>query len=411
MKTAKQIKGDNYEAFVLEKLKPEYDDIWLWKNVPECVLHKCGVVRDYAIFCKYRNLGDMGIDIVAVKNDVPYFIQCKNFSDTITLDCLAGFYQFLHENDFKTGILCYNGKLSQRVIDLSKRTTFRNIPYENEQVIIKQIPTTNVPMIHTGGKIVDNGANKIIKVDGKIDKVDMEQVGHKVTIVIENGIKMYVCEFCSLKIQHRTNYYRHKKHSCHVKIEQEKNRIRLAQEELKQNYEEIKPEYESIKAELKLVIGKLDDQKQIIDKQKDKIDKQTKLIISFLITHRKNAQTLSTPENKLYDYLLNYDNENKLGQYIEDVILMHIKKEKLEEQTDNDQNEKSKKKLMKKSDDTSDSDQDEKSKKITKKKLMKKSDDTSDSDQDEKPRKIIKKKPIKKSDSTSDSNNEKTRKK
>jgi predicted helicase len=97
MKTAKQIKGDNYEAFVLEKLKPEYDDIWLWKNVPECVLHKCGVVRDYAIFCKYRNLGDMGIDIVAVKNDVPYFIQCKNFSDTITLDCLAGFYQFLHD--------------------------------------------------------------------------------------------------------------------------------------------------------------------------------------------------------------------------------------------------------------------------------------------------------------------------
>lgn len=145
MKTANQIKGDKYEAFVLDKLKPEYDDIWLWKNVPESVLYKCGIIENYDIFCKYRNLGDLGIDIVAIKNDVPYFIQCKNFNSTILLDHLVGFHFFLHENDLKTGMLCYNGKLSQRIIDLSKRTIIRNIPYENEKVIIKQIPTVIVP--------------------------------------------------------------------------------------------------------------------------------------------------------------------------------------------------------------------------------------------------------------------------
>jgi superfamily II DNA or RNA helicase len=145
MKISNQVKGDNYEAFVLNTLKPEYDDIWLWKNVPECILYKCGVIKDYSIFCKYRNLGDMGIDIVAVKNDIPYFIQCKNFSNTILLDSLAGFYFFLYENDIKTGMLCYNGNLSKRVIDLSSKINIRNIPYENEKVIIKQIPTVIVP--------------------------------------------------------------------------------------------------------------------------------------------------------------------------------------------------------------------------------------------------------------------------
>ena len=811
MKTANQIKGDNYEAFVLDKLKSEYEDIWLWKNVPERILYKCGVIKDYAIFCKYRNLGDLGIDIVAVKDDVPYFIQCKNFSDTITLDFLAGFYFFLYENDLKTGILCYSGKLSRRVIDLSERITIRNIPYKNEQLIIKQIPTVIVPkeyqieackflkgkhrsilslpcgmgktycacmiaekhddiiiisplrelakqnlesfssyfnheyhsvlisvdgerdrtkielgkkniisltydsvdvlnkmicelknMIividefhnisensingntemtkilksdkkilflsatpkHTEYKkifgehvfsydwskaiankyindfdivlpskeqsietfdkllksinseyehnkmackmyfllkcILYNGDKKIIvffathekmnegikiigwlskifnieinvdkidcntscknrtriinifaeiggisilccvrvlnegmnisrcdavfvtqpndnllnlvqrmsrciritedkkkshvyiwckdakkvklleylssssdcfnkktsivpmddcviidkvddKVDGKIngkangkvdsnvdckvdctvdgkangkvdnklivDKVVTEQVEHKMIIITENGIKIYVCELCNAKLYYKPNYYRHKKSSCPVKLEQEKNKITLAQEEMKQDYEKIKPE-------LKLAIEKLDDQKKIIDKQKDKIDKQkdkidkqkvkldkqTKIIISFLMTHRKNAQTLSTRENKLYDYLLNCDNESELDQYIEDTILNYIKKEKSDSSSDSDQDEKpkkiTKKKPIKKSDDTSD---DEKPKKITKKKPNKKVNSSSDSET-EKPNKIIKKKPSKKVDSSSESESEKPKK-
>ena len=795
MKTANQIKGDNYEAFVLEKLKPEYDDIWLWKNVPERILYKCGVIKDYAIFCKYRNLGDLGIDIVAVKNDVPYFIQCKNFSDTITLDFLAGFYFFLYENDLKTGILCYSGKLSRRVIELSERITIRNIPYKNEQVIIKQIPTVIVPkdyqieackflkgkhrsilslpcgmgktycacMIaekrdniivisplrelakqnlesfssyfnheyhsvlisvdgerdrtkfelgkkniisvtydsidvlnkiinelknviividefhnisensingntemtkilksdkkilflsatpkHTEYKkifgehmfsydwskaiankyindfdivlpskeqsietfdkllksinsdyehnkmackiyfllksILYNGDRKIIvffathekmsegieiigwlskifnininvdridcntscknrtriinifaeiggisilccvrvlneginiswcdavfvtqpndnllnlvqrmsrciritedkkkshvyiwcndakkvklleylssssdcfnkktsivpmddcviidkvddKVDGKVDgkingkangkvdckvackvdctvdgkangKVDndnkyMTLAERGVIIITENGKKEYMCEMCNLIISYKSNYYKHKKYSCPVKLEQEKTRIKLAQEEMKQDYEKIKPE-------LKFAIEKLDDQKKIIDKQKakldkqkDKLDKQAKLIISFLMTR----------ENKLYDYLVNCDNESELDQYIEDIILNYIKKEKLDEQTDSDQDETPKKvikkKPHKKSDSSSDSDQDKKPRKVTKKKPMNKLDDTSDSDQGEKPKKITKKKPMKKSVSSSDSNNEK----
>ncbi len=136
--TDKQIKGDNYEKFILEKFKADYDDIWLWKDVPESILFTYGIIKNYDIFCKYRNLGDLGVDIVAIKNNVPYFIQCKNFQDTIMLDTLAGFYCFLFEYECVNGILCYNGKLSQRIQDISKRIKLMNVPFEN-QVIIKEI--------------------------------------------------------------------------------------------------------------------------------------------------------------------------------------------------------------------------------------------------------------------------------
>ena len=202
--------------------------------------------------------------------------------------------------------------------------------------------------------------------------------------MVEN--KEFICEFCNLKIHYKQNYYRHKKYSCPIKLEQEKNKITLAQEELKKDYEKIK-------LELKLSIDKLNEQKELIDKQKDqndnqkvKLEEQTKLIntqkeeierqnkellsilndnrsflqgtqktststisksvdaLTFLMTHRKNApelkkitqenaQELLTRENKLYDYLLHYNSENKLDQYIGDIILKYIKKENPEDQS------------------------------------------------------------------------------
>ena len=135
MITTKQI-GDNYEYYVLDKIKNEYDYVWHWKNVPEYVLYKLNIIRDYNIFSKYRY--DIGADIVAKKDDVYYFIQCKNFKDTIMMDQLAGFYFLLYEYGLN-GILYYNGKLSQRVKDLSTgKFNFINLPFNNQTFVINK---------------------------------------------------------------------------------------------------------------------------------------------------------------------------------------------------------------------------------------------------------------------------------
>jgi predicted helicase len=72
----KQI-GDNYEIFILNYIKNDYDNVWLWKDVPEKYLYELNIIKNYDIYSKYRY--DLGIDIVACKDNNFYFIQCKNF--------------------------------------------------------------------------------------------------------------------------------------------------------------------------------------------------------------------------------------------------------------------------------------------------------------------------------------------
>ena len=91
------------------------------------------MIKNYETFCKYRY--DVGADLVAFKENKYYFIQCKNYSDTILMENLAGFYFLLYEYDL-TGILYYNGTLSQRVIDLSmNKIQFVNMPFNNQTII------------------------------------------------------------------------------------------------------------------------------------------------------------------------------------------------------------------------------------------------------------------------------------
>ena len=132
MITTKQI-GDSYEYFVLNKIKYQYDQVWHWSKLPEQILYDLNIIRNYDIFSKYRY--DIGADLVAIKDDKYYFIQCKNFSETILMEHLSGFYFLLHEYNLN-GLLYYNGKLSQRVKDLStKKVQFINLPFNNQTII------------------------------------------------------------------------------------------------------------------------------------------------------------------------------------------------------------------------------------------------------------------------------------
>ena len=132
MISTKQI-GDYYEYYVLDHIKTNFDTVWHWKNVPEYVLYELNIIKDYNIFSKYRY--DIGADLVAKKDNIYYFIQCKNFKETILMEQLAGFYFLLYEYNL-SGILYYNGKLSQRVKDLSTgKINFINLPFNNQTFI------------------------------------------------------------------------------------------------------------------------------------------------------------------------------------------------------------------------------------------------------------------------------------
>ena len=128
--------GFTYEYYVLEQIKNDYDKVWHWKDFPEKLMYDNNLIKDYDTFCKYRY--DIGADLVALKNDKYYFIQCKNYNDTILMENLAGFYFLLYEYNL-TGILYYNGKLSQRVLELStNKIQFINLPFNNSTIDIIQ---------------------------------------------------------------------------------------------------------------------------------------------------------------------------------------------------------------------------------------------------------------------------------
>jgi predicted helicase len=141
--TYAQTVGYAYEYFVLEQIKNDYDKVWHWRDFPEKLMYENNLIKDYDIFCKYRY--DIGADLVGFKDNKYYFIQCKNYNDTILMENLAGFYFLLYEYNL-TGILYYNGKLSKRVLDLTNnKIQFINLPFNN--MTIDSIQNIDLPLI------------------------------------------------------------------------------------------------------------------------------------------------------------------------------------------------------------------------------------------------------------------------
>jgi superfamily II DNA or RNA helicase len=136
----RKIVGTEYEYYVLNKIRQDYDKVWHWQEFPEKLMYENKLINDYQNFCKYRY--DIGADLVAMKDGKYYFIQCKNFNDsTVYIDTLAGFYFLLYEYNLN-GILYYNGTLSTRLLELSTgKVPFINLSFNNENINIEQMPT------------------------------------------------------------------------------------------------------------------------------------------------------------------------------------------------------------------------------------------------------------------------------
>lgn len=145
-----KILGDNYELYVLTKLKEEYDDVWLWKNIPEKLLFEHNIIMDYYTYSESRK--DIGIDIVGLKNNKLHFYQCKNHSETVTLDKIAGMLLFCLSRSVDVN-LCYSNNISSYVL--------KTINQWKDKMILK-INLIHIPYINISSEIkhIDNVAMK-----------------------------------------------------------------------------------------------------------------------------------------------------------------------------------------------------------------------------------------------------------
>jgi superfamily II DNA or RNA helicase len=134
MNLYKHNKGYNYELFILNKLKLQYDEVFLFKFTPERILQHTKLFNNYDIYTKYKNC-DIGADLVAVKDNQVYFIQCKNHNDTLCINDLQGFYFLLYEFDLN-GIVVYSNEISSRIKDLSNKVQYLHISYNNQIIDI-----------------------------------------------------------------------------------------------------------------------------------------------------------------------------------------------------------------------------------------------------------------------------------
>lgn len=150
--------GKEYENYVMKKIMPEYENVWHRENIPKKVLEDNKILMDYNIYKKYEN-NDIGFDLVAFKNNKYYFIQCKDHENsTLNINALAGFYFLLYEYNLE-GIVFYNGKITQRIMDLSNnRVKYVYLPInkQSERLTINENTVYNT--------LEELGRNKFISI-------------------------------------------------------------------------------------------------------------------------------------------------------------------------------------------------------------------------------------------------------
>lgn len=113
-------KGDEYEYTVLKYLKTrkdEYDEVWLNKEIPLEILEATNLKENIKTIINYKEC-DIGFDILGLKDNEYYFIQCKNYKNTLCINDLCSFYFLLYEYNLK-GVIYYSGELSKRLLELN----------------------------------------------------------------------------------------------------------------------------------------------------------------------------------------------------------------------------------------------------------------------------------------------------
>jgi len=122
--------GTNYEIYVRDIIKEKYKECWIWNDIPNEILLELEFIKDIKKKCD-----DIGCDILCKKHNDEYeYIQCKNYStlgidNTITINDLSGFYNFVAENNIQNPVVYYSGVLSSQIQCRKKKIKYINLPY------------------------------------------------------------------------------------------------------------------------------------------------------------------------------------------------------------------------------------------------------------------------------------------
>jgi len=118
------IKGHGYELFINDFLN-NLDNIkisYLWKEIPEYVLFDYGFIKsynDHRLNRKTDNINkleDVGTDIIYInqKNEC-IIVQCKNYTNSIRIEDLSGFFFIMRKHKDKVGEIYYTNQLSRKI--------------------------------------------------------------------------------------------------------------------------------------------------------------------------------------------------------------------------------------------------------------------------------------------------------
>jgi superfamily II DNA or RNA helicase len=119
-------KGYQYEIFINNYLNTK-DNIkisYLWKDVPEYILFDYGFIKsynDHRLQRKTNNINkleDIGSDIIYInQNDECIIVQCKNYTKSIKIEDLSGFFFIMCKHNDKIGEIYYTNKLSKKILN------------------------------------------------------------------------------------------------------------------------------------------------------------------------------------------------------------------------------------------------------------------------------------------------------
>jgi superfamily II DNA or RNA helicase len=189
--TDNKAKGDQYEQYILDYLYRQYPEYksYLWKDVPEQVLYEADIITDYnkhRLARKNNNkinpLQDIGIDILVEYSDTKVsgvesdssntnfiFVQCKNYTNTVCVNDLGGFFMMML-NHIHKGIVYYTSKLSRHIEEIcssNKRLEFvkkemlvdergiKTTPLSNPECISLPIPSTKIELFSYQKEVID----------------------------------------------------------------------------------------------------------------------------------------------------------------------------------------------------------------------------------------------------------------
>ena len=139
-------RGDIYEKYISNYLSQENENSinWIWHNIPEEHLINAGIIGDWnqhrinRKLNRINKLPDLGCDILYLGNDGEYkIIQCKFYnSNSIGIDCLAGFNAMMLAYDHLKGIVYHTSQITSNLLSLkqSSRIIYIKKDIENKEL-------------------------------------------------------------------------------------------------------------------------------------------------------------------------------------------------------------------------------------------------------------------------------------